>query len=249
MADAIPAYTRSVPGPSEAYVREFVESLRATYRHRYSEAARAAHAGVAAGRGDRAANVGLFTSDRRDAQALCIVAADRPGLLATISAALVVQQLDVVNADAHTRRTPAGVGEAVDLFWVRRTGAPDRGLPLSSDELEALRATLVDLLEGTLEAPEDATTAPGIATRVRFVEDDDGCLGTLEVETGDRSGLLLSLARALFQQRVQILQSSARTVDERVQDRFQIVELDGSPISPERRLQIQVAVISALEPG
>jgi UTP:GlnB (protein PII) uridylyltransferase len=235
-------------GPSEAYVREFVESLPATYRHRYAEAAHAAHARIALGRGDAVANAGVFDSNRRDAQALCIVAADRPGLLATISAALVVQKLDVVNADAHTRHTPTDAGEAVDLFWVRRTGDPTRGEPLSSDEIEALKVTLIELLEGTLGAPETSAASSGTETRVRFIENDAGSLGTLEVETGDRSGLLLSLARALFQQRVQIVQSSVRTVDERVQDRFQIVELDGSPISPERRLQIQVAVISALEP-
>lgn len=237
-------------GPSEAYVREFVESLPAAYRHRYNEAAQAAHARVAAERGNKAAHVGAFDSRRRDAQALCIVATDRPGLLATISAALVVQKLDVVNADAHTRHTPAGSNEAVDLFWVRRAGEPVRGEPFSDDEIDALSATLVGLLEGTLEpgTTPAASWAPGIETRVRFVEDDAGSLGTLEVETGDRSGLLLSLARALFQQRVQIVQSSVRTVDDRVQDRFQIVELDGSAITPERRLQIQVAVIAALEP-
>ncbi len=241
----------SDPGASEAYIREFVESLPTAYRHRYNDAARAAHARIALERRDSVANVGIFDSSRRDAQALCIVAADRPGLLATISAALVLSELDVVNADAHTRSTPTGLGEAVDLFWVRRAGESMRGEPLSDDEVAALRGTLVGLLEGTLQsgAPEPTSAAPGVETRVRFVEDDDGSLGTLEVETGDRSGLLLSLARALFQQRVQIVQSFVRTADERVQDRFQIVELDGSSISAERRLQIQVAVISALEPG
>ncbi len=237
-------------GPSQAYIREFVESLPAAYRHRYNGAAQAAHARVAGERGDASANVGAFDTRRRDAHALCVVAADRPGLLATISAALVMQKLDVVNADAHTRHTPAGADEAVDLFWVRRAGEPVRGEALSDDEIDALRDTLVGLLQGTLEpgAAETASSAPGIETRVRFVEDDSGSLGTLEVETGDRSGLLLALARALFQQRVQIVQSSVRTVEDRVQDRFQIVELDGSAITPERRLQIQVAVISALEP-
>jgi UTP:GlnB (protein PII) uridylyltransferase len=47
---------------------------------------------------------------------------------------------------------------------------------------------------------------------------------------------------------VSIVQSEVKTIGERVFDRFSVVELDGSPISPARRLQIQVAVMSAVEP-
>jgi UTP:GlnB (protein PII) uridylyltransferase len=83
---------------------------------------------------------------------------------------------------------------------------------------------------------------------VRFIESQDGVFSTLEVETGDRSGLLLALAQALFQQRVQIVGSQVKTTGTRVFDRFHIVEFDGSPISSARRLDIQVAVISAVDP-
>jgi [protein-PII] uridylyltransferase len=83
---------------------------------------------------------------------------------------------------------------------------------------------------------------------VRFIEGVDGSFATLEVETGDRSGLLLALAQALFQQRVQIVSSKVKTTGTRVFDRFSIVELDGSPISPHRRLEIQVAVLTAVDP-
>jgi len=66
----------------------------------------------------------------------------------------------------------------------------------------------------------------------------------LEVETGDRSGLLFALASALFGQRVQILESEVHTENERVYDRFRLVEFDGSPIDASRRLEIQVAVLT-----
>jgi UTP:GlnB (protein PII) uridylyltransferase len=84
---------------------------------------------------------------------------------------------------------------------------------------------------------------------VRFLADPTGGLATLEVETTDRSGLLFSLASALFSQHVQIVESEVRTVDARVFDRFRIVELDGTPISSGRRLEIQVAVLNAIEPA
>ena len=113
---------------------------------------------------------------------------------------------------------------------------------------------LADLIEGKLSTPPPAM--PGVATGtpstaetvVRFIEGEDGSFTTLEVETGDRSGLLLSLSQALFKQRVQIVASQVKTVNNRVYDRFSIVEFDSKPISPARRLEIQVAVLTAIDP-
>jgi UTP:GlnB (protein PII) uridylyltransferase len=170
--------------------------------------------------------------------------------------------------------------EAVDLFWLRRSasyaGAPEpqrsasyagatepqrsasyAGAPepqrertLSSGDVDAIKETLIGLLEGRLELPETvAADEPGEIhnTRVRFIEGEDGTLCTLEVETRDRSGLLLVLTRALVAQRVTITRSEVRTFSTRVFDRFTIAEFDGSPISEARRLQIQVGVLSAIE--
>jgi UTP:GlnB (protein PII) uridylyltransferase len=170
--------------------------------------------------------------------------------------------------------------EAVDLFWLRRSasyaGAPEpqrsvafagatepqrsasyagatepqRERTLSSGDVDAIKETLIGLLEGRLELPETvAADEPGEIhnTRVRFIEGEDGTLCTLEVETRDRSGLLLVLTRALVAQRVTITRSEVRTFSTRVFDRFTIAEFDGSPISEARRLQIQVGVLSAIE--
>lgn len=186
-----------------------------------------------------------------------MIADDRPGLLAIISAAIVMCGLDVVYAEAHTRRLPNGKAEAVDIFFLRHALPEQRKVRVSRQEIAALQETLIGLLEGRIDArgatpPRETALAPAptgdIGTVVRFIESGDGVLGTLEVETGDRSGLLLALSRALFEQRVQIVESEVKTVEDRVYDRFTVVELDGRPISPERRLQIQVAVLSAIEP-
>ena len=45
-----------------------------------------------------------------------MVADDRPGLLATISAALVLCGLDVIEAEAYTRRVEGEHDEAIDVF-------------------------------------------------------------------------------------------------------------------------------------
>jgi [protein-PII] uridylyltransferase len=240
--------------PSNDRAPAFEASMPASYRRNFDAAAIAAHARLADSRPSHAVRIGAFPSSRHGT-ALCVVADDRPGLLATISAALVIERLDVIEAEAYTRRLPGRVDEALDVFWVRHDPEERRAHPVTAEEIENLAATLSGLLEGRVD--RERASDPGFArpatpssveTVVRFLEGDDGSFATLEVETGDRSGLLLALAQALFQQRVQIIASQVKTNGARVFDRFSIVELDGKPIAAPRRLEIQVAVLSAVDP-
>jgi UTP:GlnB (protein PII) uridylyltransferase len=59
--------------------------------------------------------------------------------------------------------------------------------------------------------------------------------------------LLFAISQALFQQRVQIISSQVKSHGDRVRDRFHVVEFDNSPIGPNRRLEVQVAVLSVLD--
>jgi len=243
----------SVP-PSEDFLRSFAASLPASYRGNFDAAAVATHARIARERESAPANIGAFFSNRVPGAALCVVADDRPGLLATISAALVLCGLDVIEAEAYTRRIPGKHDEAVDVFWVRHEDPADHRLLLANDEIVKLCQTLIGLIEGKLERKKAdpssrATLTPAAKeTVVRFLEGEDGTFATLEVETFDRSGLLLALSQALFSQRVQIVGSQVKTRGGRVFDRFHIVEFDNKPISPARRLEIQVAILSAIDP-
>jgi [protein-PII] uridylyltransferase len=244
----------SVP-PFEDFLRSFAASLPASYRGNFDASAIAAHARVSRERESAPANIGAFFSNRVPGAAICVVADDRPGLLATISAALVLCGLDVIEAEAYTRRIPGQHDEAVDIFWVRHEDPADHRLRLSDEEILQLRQTLMGLIEGKLDrkkadpsARTNALTPAAKETVVRFIEGEDGTFATLEVETFDRSGLLLSLSQALFSQRVQIVGSQVKTRGGRVFDRFHIVELDNKPISPARRLEIQVAILSAIDP-
>ncbi|MFO0564542.1 MAG: hypothetical protein U0263_02710 [Polyangiaceae bacterium] len=241
-------------GPSAAFVREFASSMPKTYRSTHDESAITEHASAALARGSASARVELLEHTHGAPGVLCVVADDRPGLLATISAAFVLSNLDVIDAEAHTRKTSGGRREAVDLFWVRYADPARRSERVQAKDIDEVRRVLAELLEGKLDR-EVASRRTGKPTRgasettVRFVENPDGDLTTLEVETDDRSGLLLALAQALFEQRVQIVESEVKTEGARVLDRFSIVELDGKPIQPNRRLEIQVAVLSAIQPG
>lgn len=239
--------------PTEHLVRSFAESLPESYRRKFEFGAVAQHARISVERGSAPANIGVFFAGRVPGVAICVIAEDRPGLLATISAALFMCGLDVIEAEAYTRRV-SGQDEAVDVFWVRHDSPEKRKQRVGRQEIDQLRQTLIGLLEGKLEprllsdSQRPIPTPSSSETVVRFIENSDGDFSTLEVETGDRSGLLLALSQALYKQRVQIVGSQVKTVGGRVFDRFHIVELNNLPINQARRLEIQVAVLSAVDP-
>lgn len=230
-------------------INEFARSLGESYRRLCTDQAIADHWQLS-NRRQGPVEIGIFERSP-ELTGVCIVAADRPGLLLHISEAFVVCGFDVHSAEAFTRHGKHGA-EAVDLFWLRRV-TPDGPRALTQADLVRLRSVLTGLLDGSLDA-EQAPITPqreqtSSNTRVRFIEDEEGALTTLEIETEDRSGLLLSLARALYAQQVQIVRSEVKTVGRHVIDRFKVADLDGSPVQNGRRLEIQVAVLSAAEPA
>ncbi len=236
-------------------IRAFVDSMPRGYRYVFSERGIRDHASLALRRGGAIARVGQFHAARDlGAAPLCVVADDRPGLLAFISAALVMERLDVVHAEAYTRRRDDASLEAVDIFWVRDLRATHVE-ELSQGRLQSLEDALGRLLRGEVSVAEASAAAAGsrppigaYEASVRFLGQDDGALSTLEVQTVDRAGLLLALAHALFARGVQIVRCEVHTVRDAVRDRFEIQEVDGSPISAARRLEIQVAVLDAIDP-
>ena len=90
-----PLVALSTPPPD--YVRAFSDSMPATtYRKAFDSTAIATHARLSGERRGAVANAGTFSSSSAPGTAVCVVAEDRPGLLATISAALVMCGLDVI---------------------------------------------------------------------------------------------------------------------------------------------------------
>lgn len=224
------------------------------YRDLHGGAEIAEHVRAVLARDRRSAHVALLTPTLDSPGTICVVADDCPGLLATISAALVLSSLDVIDAVAYTRKDASGRSEAVDVFWVRHSDIARRAEPVTEAEAREVEKNLLLLLGGDLDIEVASRRPPEVRekpaeTTVRFVENSEGDLATLEVETDDRSGLLLALAQALYSQKVQIVESEVHTTGKHVRDRFRILELDGRPISAARRLDIQVAVLSALGPS
>jgi [protein-PII] uridylyltransferase len=223
------------------------------YRDSFDGTAIREHAAIVARRADAPAHVEIWRRLANGGAVACVVADDRPGLLSLISAALVVQSLDVVSAQAYTRPIVGrDASEAVDFLWLRRDA--DLAMPVRNADALQLAKVLCGLLTGTLtmesvarRAKQRPSAPPGAATRVAFNETSEAGLSVLTVETYDRPGLLLAITLALFKARVQIVGTDAITREGRVVDRFSIVEIDGAPILRHRRGAVQTAVLTAID--
>jgi UTP:GlnB (protein PII) uridylyltransferase len=240
-------------GESAPSVNAYVLSMPPAYRAAFDEWAIEAHAAIVRRRGSRAAHVEVWRELPERIVALCVVADDSLGLLSRICAALVAHDVDVVAAQAYGRHADDGRNEAVDFLWVRRMPSTSGVVaPLRARDIAAIGDTLEALVGGraTFELAVSftrAVRAVSPSTRVRFERGEGGELPVLIVEALDHPGLLLTVTGALFRAGVQIVSSRVATEGERATDRFQLAELDGAPLDPQRQLEVQTAVLAAIE--
>jgi UTP:GlnB (protein PII) uridylyltransferase len=144
--------------------------------------------------------------------------------------------------------------EAVDLVWVRRASATDTA-PIGADEAVSVGEVLSAILSGAISVDQIAASSPLLPatsaardtrTVVRFDESKDPTLASLHVETPDRPGVLLTIARELFAHGAQIVRSLVRTAEGRAFNQFELTEFNGGSLAPERREQICAAVLTAV---
>jgi len=170
----------------------FVETMPARYVQTFDTASIEQHARTSRARGTRIVNLGLFDALGRSQTALCVVAPDRPGLLAITTLAFVTCGLDIMAAEVFTRQTGDGLDEAVDLFWVQRQPPLD-AIALKPADIRKIRDTLTEMLQRAPRellpsAPVGSRTPAATGTLVRFLEDVDGRFTTLEIESADKTG-------------------------------------------------------------
>lgn len=222
-------------------VAAFIATMPEEYRASFDDEAKAEHAAIVKARGERASLVSTWRGDRDGAIAICIVAGDSPGLFSRISAALVAHDIDVVAAEAYCRKREDGRVEAVDFLWIRREA------PLTSRDVAAIGDMIDSLVRGLarFEAPFRPPRRSAFATRIRF-EHENGTT-VLTVEAADRPGLLLAMTKTIFVARMQIVGLHARSERGRAVDRFQIAELDGTAVAQHRLLELQSAILEAID--
>ena len=151
---------------------------------------------------------------------------DKQGLFAQIAGCFASQLIDIYNASLYTRED----GWVVDYFLVR--DAPQRR-PLTEGQIITLEKTLrtvildgkdvqvfVDKTKKKLFALKKSL-AP-VQTYIRFDNDSSNKHTVIDIETGDRTGLLYDIASALFVMGLNIYKARINTGAYRVRDSFYV---------------------------
>jgi [protein-PII] uridylyltransferase len=227
-------------------IAAFAASMPASYRRAFDPVEVATHAAIVSRRDGKTTHIEAWDELPGRVVAVCIVADDRPGLFARISAALVAHEIDVVRAHGYVRKKEHEPDEAVDFLWLRRVRRGEL-TSIADEELEEINELVEALVrdESALEAPVSMPPSRGGDTKVLFARDDDGGM-VLTVEATDHPGLLLAVTQTLFRAGLSIVGVRATSEQGRARDRFEIIEHDGSPVTEERALALQVAVLSAV---
>jgi [protein-PII] uridylyltransferase len=239
-----------------AGVEAYLASMPERYLLANSPASIVEHARVVGERGARVAHVARVPGRHPEAAELCVVAEDRPGLLASIAAAITANRLEVLAAQVYSRQVGDRV-EAVDLFWVRDRDGGTEGvegaLPRLARDLDDLCASRVEasaLLDARVgsTSPWRERPSPAVPTEVLLDGRASPRHTVVEVFARDRPGLLYRLARAMHELGLSIALSKINTEGTRVADVFYVGEIDGSKVVPGARYAaIHAALVRAID--
>ena len=95
----------------------------------------------------------------------------------------------------------------------------------------------------------NSSPGPRSATgvRVRFVDDADGTLSVLEIEIPRQQEILGDVHQALFDIGIQTSNVELQVQADRVVERLQLIEADGSPVFRDRHLEVQTIVLAVVQ--
>ncbi len=167
---------------------------------------------------------------------LCIVAGDRPGLLAAISAAISANRLHIQAAQIYSRPLDGGSVQAVDLFWVRIPPEDDldeRMTKLQRDLNAIITGQIAPraLLKPARTSRYSSPALPPVRSQVVIDHQASSRHTIIEVLTQDRPALLFHLAEALHTLGLTIQVAKISTEGTRVIDVFYVSDADGGKVA------------------
>lgn len=256
LAEAIAVYaetanmqdTRMIAGAMRAHFENFGDRYLLAFRAPQIAAHLRAIEGMA--------STGLFVWHALDEKShmseVTVVTSDRTGLFASITGALTTHGAAVQSASLFTGKNQG----VVDVFLV--TDAREHR-PLTEQQFAAFERTLrAVLLDGEdLQRQVDQSRrrlfailhppAP-VATRVSFDDTVSPNDTVLDIESGDRTGLLYDVATVLSDNDISVLSARINTDSLRVRDAFHIQE-NGQPIKdPMLRERLRAQLLARLDP-
>ena len=175
---------------------------------------------------------------------LWVVADDRPGLLAMITATLANAKLGVLSAEVYSWLGQDGQSRSLDIFCLTGTSDSNHAARL----LPTLEKNLAKLIAGDLDAVELATGSssrgrtswrptPPVATKVNLDNHSATNHTVIEVITRDRPALLFSLSNTIQLCELSIWFAKINTEGERVADVFYVSDADGGKITDVDKLE------------
>lgn len=227
-------------------MNQFVDFMPAVYGLLYGPEEMAEHAAIAARRGSRLVHAELWES--ANGPLLCVVAEDRPGLLALITDALLTQGLAIQSARVFCREVGKDRVEAVDFLELRALRGPAGPAQLDGEALGAFAQYLTELVaEDMAQRPSTSPRSSEPQTRVYFERQPpvDGRY-LLVIDAPDSNGLLHAISGALHAKGMRIMACEIRTVDGRASDRFEVEPSSQRLLSDRELCDVQIAVLDAL---
>lgn len=229
-------------------VERFLASMPAAYALAFSAEDASEHAKVVSRRGKDRVHIELWKPSGDAANVVCVVADDEKGFLSAVCAAFVQHKLVVQSAQIYTRAREDGAKEAFDLFWVRVHDSdqePDARLLAEVRETLLAETKRIERRKEPSLIPAPLDPIPAVRA---FFDTDAMAEGKylLIVEAPDYPGLLLTIARALLIEGMEILESKVRTEAWRARDSFLLCDAYGAPLGPERLASARQAVVSAV---
>jgi [protein-PII] uridylyltransferase len=228
----------------------FAATMPAAYERLYGAGEATEHAAIAARRGARLVHAEVWQSPQ--GPQLCVVAEDRPGLLALVTDALMAQGMGIQSARAFCRVVSKDKAEAVDFLQLRALGGPDDVVAqLDGDGLQAFSQSLSELIADDIAQHARSSAAPPADvtphTRVYFERQSpaDGRY-LLVVDAPDSDGLLHAVSAALYAKAMRIMACEIRTVAGRARDRFEVEPASQRALSDPELCDVQLAVLEAL---
>lgn len=185
---------------------------------------------------------------------VCVVADDRPGLLASIAAAISAGRFDITAAQINSRRLPGGGFQALDLFWLRCSEDEET----TGRRLEKLREDLSEVIRGEVTAEvlvrprlasrRHSRPAPRVPTEILFDHHASDEYTVIEVLAEDRPALLFTLSSTLRELGIVLGVAKISTEGTRAVDVLYVSESDGSKIVPGVRTdEIRARLVVALD--
>jgi len=252
-AAAMPAASDAERAERLRFLADYLASMPERYVLANAPAAIAAHAELARRHQGETVAVELVPSRHPEAAEVCVVAMDRPGLLAAITAALAASRLEVHGAQIHSRALPSGV-QAVDLFWVRDRGdgmeGVARALPKLGRDIRAVLAgerAAADLARNRGGGSLRERSSPRVKLQVSIDDRASPRHTVIEILARDRPGLLFALSDALHRLGLSIAVAKINTEGTRVADVFYVRD-EGGKIAPGKRTaEVHRTLVELLE--